>query len=255
MPTRKLHSDPYETFAPVYDQKAHAQVTAAFFRSVRPHLPDQGETGIVLDLGCGTGTLTALIATNDNIVIGVDRSPAMIELARKRCRPFGAKVRFAQRDLTSLKGLPKAALATACGDVVNHVNSQKQLGLIFQQVHGVLQPGGLFIFDALNRFCFERYWDDKTYHFENTQGDLVMTCDWNAKAGRGTCNIVSFEKIRNNEYKKTVTRLTETYHQEEKIQALLRAAGFKKVVSRAWSPWPDQAREPSLDRTLWTATA
>jgi ubiquinone/menaquinone biosynthesis C-methylase UbiE len=255
MPTRRLHSDPYETFAPVYDQNAHAEVTAGFFRAVRPYLPDEGEAGIVLDLGCGTGSLTALVAANGHTVIGVDRSPAMIKLARKRCRPFGQKVRFVQRELTSLRSLPRAVLALACADVVNHVISQKQLRLIFQQVQGVLQPGGVFFFDALNRFCFERYWDDKTYYFENTQGDLVMTCTWNAQANRGKCSIVSFEKIRNNEYKKTVTHLTESYHQEDKIHAMLRAVGFKKVESRPWSPWPDQDREPSMDRTLWMATA
>lgn len=58
----------------------------------------------VIDAGCGTGRLTAELMKRlpNGRVIALDRSPAMLEVARRELAPYGARVRFEQADLEQL---------------------------------------------------------------------------------------------------------------------------------------------------------
>src|SRR5262249_12784106 len=234
-------ADPYKSFAGVYDQDAHAEVTASFFRATcdQVALPKDRP---VLDLGCGTGTLTALLAAAGCEVIAVDRSPEMLTLARKRCHRFRRQIRFVEGDLAALPALPPCALAVACGDIVNHLPSRQIVKQVLRNVRGCLQPGGLVLFETLKRFCFESYWDDKSYYMEGKNGDLVMNCTWDRDRGRGTARMIAFTKKRGNIYEKSETSLVEYLYEEKDLLAWLRAAGFAKIDHKPWSPWSDQVQ-------------
>src|SRR5437763_1930692 len=94
-------SDPYDTFACVYDQKAHGYITSEFFRLARTAVSRVPSSRAIFDLGCGTGTLTAMLAREGRAVIGIDRSDVMLASARLRCRRFGSRVRFLKRNLSN----------------------------------------------------------------------------------------------------------------------------------------------------------
>jgi len=103
---------------------------------------------LVADLGCGTGSVAALVleAFPEAQVVGLDLDPTLLALARGRCQRHGARARFAQVDLRSawtsaLGGAPDAAVsATAL-----HWLSAEQLSALYHQIAGVLAPGGLFL--------------------------------------------------------------------------------------------------------------
>lgn len=241
----------YDRLGAAYDQGPHVEVAEGFFRAVRG-IARARAPGLLLDLGCGTGLLTELLARTGCRVRGVDISSRMLRVARRRCRRFGARVRFARGDLRGFSTPEPAAAAFACADVVNHFTAAKDVVAFFRSVRRNLVPGGVFVFDALNRWCFENYWRGQTYYFTGRSGDLVMECDWDEERRIGTAEMVVYARGPRG-YAKRRTVLFERLYDDATLRRLLLRAGFARAGAEPYSPWTDQHEEEALDRTLWTA--
>lgn len=104
------------------------------------------ENGLVVDLGCGSGIWARELSRAGYDVLGIDVSPAMIEIARKRV-PRGE---FRTGSLLRAK-LPTCDAVTSLGECLNYMfdktNSIHQLRGVFERVYSALKPGGLFVFD------------------------------------------------------------------------------------------------------------
>ena len=242
----------YNALGATYDQPEHVEVATGFYKAIRPLL--RGLKGRdVLDLGCGTGLVTERIATHGCRVWGIDLSREMLKVARVRCRRFGSAVRFRAGDLRNFGGVPPPAAAFACADIANHFTSERQLAAFFRNTCRRLEPGGVFVFDALNRWCFETYWDGHTYRFEGPNGDILMECDWDPARSVGTASMIVYQRGPRGLYRRRRYDLRERLYAERTLHRLLREAGFSSVSHVSWSPWTDQHLEASNDRTLWTA--
>ena len=104
------------------------------------------EDGLVMDLGCGSGIGAAELVRAGYDVLGVDISPAMIRLARRRAP--GA--RFVTGSMLRVE-LPRCCAVRAIGEVVNYAfdpaNSRAEIARLFRRVWRALEPGGVFVFD------------------------------------------------------------------------------------------------------------
>jgi len=250
-----MRSDPYEVFSRVYDQDVHLEIPAAFFRTLAPLVRDAREGPPILDLGCGSGLVTERLARSGARVIGVDASPPMLALARRRCAPHRGRVRLLRRRLESLRLPPGSELALACGDVVNHLPSLGVVARVLRSVRRTLAPGGALVFDALTDFCFETYWPDNTHLLSGPHGDLLMDCDWDPARRRGTARMIAYARERGGRFRRLETTLHEYAWRDRELVRALRAAGFAEVWRRPWSAWPDQDEEPAMDRNLWCGRA
>jgi ubiquinone/menaquinone biosynthesis C-methylase UbiE len=242
----------YDRIGVVYDQDSHEEITHSFYRRIRSVVRRAGQ-GLVLDLGCGTGLLTERLARHRCRIRAVDGSGAMLKVARARCRSFATRVEFQQADITELDGSGLAAAAFACGDIVNHFPNDRAVRSCFRSVHRHLEVGGVFMFDALSRWCFENYWSDRTYYMAGRHGDLVMECDWDSAERVGTAEIVVFACTPCGRYTRRKTQIRERLIDRQDMRVMLKAAGFRRVDGESWSPWSDQWCEPCNDRILWTA--
>jgi len=106
-------------------------------------LEGAAKAGPLLDLPCGTGRLlTALAAEGFTDLTGADTSPAM--LAKAGAAAPGAKVTEGDAFASPF---PDGAFETVCSlRFLFHVETP---GVFFKEVHRVLRPGGLFVFDTL----------------------------------------------------------------------------------------------------------
>jgi SAM-dependent methyltransferase len=105
------------------------------------------EDGLVIDLGCGSGIWARELLMAGYRVLGFDISPAMVALARKAA-PRGE---FHAASFVDAPLRPCVAV-TAIGEIFNYRfdsrNTSQRLDTLFERVHGVLRPGGLFVFDV-----------------------------------------------------------------------------------------------------------
>jgi len=112
----------------------------------------------VLDLACGEGTFAVELARRGCRVIGVDLSPEMLELARKRAKEAGVEVCFIHQDMRELRLDERFDLVTCWYDSLNYLLEYEDLKKTFANVAEVLTPHGLFIFDMNTRYGLAVGW-------------------------------------------------------------------------------------------------
>ncbi len=136
----------YESFARVYDtfmdNVPYEKWAADFMQIMKQH---GIEDGIVLDLGCGTGSLSVLLQKQGYDMIGVDYSMDMLEIAREKSE--GMDILYLAQDMREfeLYGTVRAVLCVC--DSINYILEPAEVEEVFSLVDNYLDPDGLFIFD------------------------------------------------------------------------------------------------------------
>lgn len=102
----------------------------------------------VLDLACGTGSLTLELERRGYQVTGVDGSGEMLAQAERKCREAGFDVPFYCQDMSKLRLPQRVDACVCCLDSVNYVLQPQKLREAFRRVYDCLEPGGCFLFDA-----------------------------------------------------------------------------------------------------------
>ncbi|HUV05226.1 MAG TPA: methyltransferase domain-containing protein [Armatimonadota bacterium] len=103
--------------------------------------------GTVLDLCCGTGSMSLLLAEEGRRVAGADISPAMIALARRRADEVGLPVDYYVQDASSLRLGRRFDLVLSLFDSLNYILESSALQEAFYRISEHLEPGGLLVFD------------------------------------------------------------------------------------------------------------
>jgi len=102
----------------------------------------------ILDVGCGGGLLAEEFAALGARVTGVDPSAGSLEAARAHARATGFEIRY-QHGVGEQLPLPDASFdAVYCCDVLEHVDD---VGRTVREIARVLRPGGVFLYDTINR--------------------------------------------------------------------------------------------------------
>ena len=140
----------YEFLAGCYDRFTYDVDYAAWADYIEQHFRKRGLPGkTVLDLACGTGSLTRELALRGYEMIGVDLSAEMLAEAAEKNRNVGEiSPMFLCQPMEKLDLYGTIDACVCCLDSVNYVISPKKLQKAFQRVHLFLMPGGLFLFDV-----------------------------------------------------------------------------------------------------------
>lgn len=140
--------DVYEDFAEVYDIFMDETPYEDWRDFVVEALKKEGiSEGLVLDLGCGTGSMTQLLAQAGYDMIGVDLSDRMLNIAMKKREQSGLDILYLQQDMREfeLYGTVRAVICLC--DSLNYLLREEDLLTTFRLVNNYLDPGGLFLFD------------------------------------------------------------------------------------------------------------
>ena len=141
--------DSYQFLAGCYDELTYDVPYPRWADYIEKHFRRRGLPGnIVLDLACGTGSLTRELAQRGYEMIGVDLSPEMLAEAAEKNRDVGdIPPIFLCQPMEQLDLYGTIDACVCCLDSVNYVTSPKKLQKAFERVHLFLMPGGLFLFD------------------------------------------------------------------------------------------------------------
>ena len=124
------------------------------------------EKNLVVDLGCGTGKLTEIMAGYGYDMMGLDLSEDMLSIAIERRDKLGHKTMYLCQDMRSFELYGTAGTFLSVGDSVNYLTSDRDLDKLFRRVNTFLFPRGIFIFDF------------KTIHFfRDVVGDRIIAED------------------------------------------------------------------------------
>lgn len=261
-------SEQYSDFSNVYDLFMDNVPYENWADMITKTLKSHGiSEGLVLDLGCGTGTLTRLLADRGFDMIGIDSSEDMLMIAREKnyllkddlteksginneiselnsgigtsddalCDEFyecTSEILYLCQDITDfeLYGTVRAVVSTC--DSLNYVAKPDELLKTFKLVNNYLDPDGIFIFDMNAPEKYEQVLKDNVFAENRDDASFIWENSFD-------------EESRINEYALTLflqdeeTGLfekTEEYHYQraysrDEILSLLEKAGFEIIDS------------------------
>lgn len=140
--------DAYTSFASVYDTFMDNIPYEEWAEYLVDLLKEYGiRDGLVLDLGCGTGNMTELLASAGYDMIGVDNAEEMLEIAMEKREKSGHDILYLLQDMREfeLYGTVKA-IVSIC-DSINYITEEEDLLEVFRLANNYLDPKGIFIFD------------------------------------------------------------------------------------------------------------
>ena len=105
------------------------------------------ERNLVVDLGCGTGTLTELMYLKGYDMIGVDASESLLNIAMEKKEKSGSEILYLQQDMRELELYGTVGTIFSVCDSLNYILDEDELLEVFSLVNNYLFPGGIFIFD------------------------------------------------------------------------------------------------------------
>ncbi len=123
------------------------------FQFFDQHIPDWNSLQ-VLDVGCGGGYTCEFLAQRGAVVTGIDQSSACIDAAQDHAQLMGLEIDYHAGVSEKLPFQGDRFDIVTCVDVLEHVES---VPATVAEISRVLKPGGLFLFDTLNRTWRSRF--------------------------------------------------------------------------------------------------
>ena len=214
----------YEAFARYYDElTANIDYPALAEYYDRIITRSGGRKGILLDLACGTGSLSVCLSKLGYDVIGTDGSPEMLDIAF--AKPHEG-IQYLCQDMTELDMFGTIDATVCALDSLNHLESTDDLRAVFERVSLFLESGGVFVFDVNTPYKHERVLADSTFVYETEN----VFCVWeNEYEGDGITGITLdfFEQNEDGRYTRSSDCFTETAWTREQIESLLKESGFE----------------------------
>ena len=182
----------YTGFASVYDLFMDNIPYKDWCAYVTGLLKEHGiSDGLLLDLGCGTGKLTRLLAAEGYDMIGVDLSEEMLEIALEHEMEDPKQILYLQQDMREFELYGTVRAIVSICDSMNYLEDYEDLVQVLRLANNYLDPGGIFVFDL-----------NTPYKYREILGDSVIA------ENRDECSFIwentFYEEDGVNEYDLTI---------------------------------------------------
>ena len=215
-----------------------------FFKILLRRCHVKAET--VLDLACGTGSLSMLLAQDGFQVLGADRSEDMLTVAAEKAmeleenRPF-----FIAQAMQRLR-LPEPVDACVCAlDSINYVTKPQDVQKTFRRVYENLVPGGLFVFDINTPYKLEGL-DGQVFLDETEDSYCVWRAVFDKRHSLCRYGMDLFQRQRDDSWERSFEEHVERAYAPVELMQWLSDAGFSQVEQfgnlRLEAPQPEELR-------------
>ena len=176
-------------------------------------------TGLVVELGCGSGVLARELTARGYDVLGIDVSAGMLRIARR----LAPAARF-RRAALARTTLPRCDAVVALGEALTYLSSPRHrprsLAPTLRRIARALRPGGVFIFDVIVAGPPMRYRDWRS------GDDWAVLVEVSERAGVILRQIATFRSIKGRYRRSEETHAAAVYARED-VMRWLAAAGFR----------------------------
>lgn len=237
----------YTSFAKVYDTFMDNVPYKEWADYLGKILKEYGiDDGLVLDLGCGTGSMTEMLASSGYDMIGVDNAEEMLEIAMEKKVESGHDILYLLQDMREfeLYGTVRAVIS-AC-DSVNYITDDEDLTEVFRLVNNYLDPEGLFVFDFNTEYKYREILGEQTIAEEREDCSFIWDNYYDEDEQINEYELTLF--VRDEKQPQLYRKYQEEHFQRaytlERIRHMLTEAGLEYVTA-----YDDYTKESPHDRS------
>lgn len=187
------------------------------------------EKNLVVDLGCGTGTLAELLYEKGYDMIGVDASESMLNIAMDKKAESGSEILYLQQDMRELELYSTVGTVYSVCDSLNYILEEEELKTVFSLVNNYLFPGGIFIFDFNTDYKYREVIGNTTITENREDCSFIWENYYDPEEEINEYDLTIFVQEEENLFR----RFTETHFQRgytvEQMLRLVEEAGMKVV--------------------------
>ena len=220
--------DAYHALAVSYDRLTNDvdyEATVAFYYEILNREGLSPRTAV--DLACGTGSVSAILARKGLRVTGVDLSEEMLTVAQQKAGELENPPRFVCQSLEKLC-LPRGVDLAVCAlDSLDYITDPADCARAIQRVYKALNPGGIFIFDV-NTPEKLRAMDGQVFLDEDDDVYCVWRGEFDEKTNICSYGMDLFQR-RGKMWERSFEEHREYAYSQEQLLGYLKAAGFTHI--------------------------
>ncbi|MCD7730787.1 MAG: class I SAM-dependent methyltransferase [Oscillospiraceae bacterium] len=220
----------YGSFAYYYDrltQNISYRKRAEYFNKLAEI--HGGKKNILLDLACGTGSLSEEFCRMGYDVIAVDGSEEMLNEALDKKFESGLNIQYLCQDMTELDMFGTIDVTVCALDSLNHLPDLDAVRKTIERVSLFCETGGLFIFDVNTPYKHRNVLGNNTFVYDIEDVYCVWQNTYSEKDNRVEMSLDFFERLENGDYKRYEESFSEIAFDDEVTEKILVDSGFEIV--------------------------
>lgn len=184
--------------------------------------------GILLDLGCGTGSMSVKMAEKGFDVIGVDSSIGMLGVAQQKMYESGKQLLLLNQPMQNIDLYGTVDCAICVLDGINHLDNSDEVKQTFKKVSLFMNKGGAFAFDVNTIYKHKNVLADNAFIYEFD--DLFCAWQNNYNSSDNSVDIsLDFFEEEDGIYYRSCENFSEQAYELSDISAWLADAGFEVI--------------------------
>jgi len=196
---------------------------------IRKYLHTDTDGTLLLDLACGSGSLSEELAKLNYDVIGVDNSPAMLNQAMMKKLKSNLPIQYLCQDMKELDMFGTIDITVCMLDSLNHLENLEEIRQVFRKVSLFAQPGGLFIFDMNTLYKHHEILNNKIFLYDTEQ----VFCTWENRLKGDTVEMqltfFAYDEESGSYYRSDEV-ITETAYPADLIAQALKESGLNLLA-------------------------
>lgn len=190
----------------------------------------QEERNTILDLGCGTGVLTQMLAQRGFTMIGIDNAQEMLQIAMERREEAGLDILYLLQDMREFELYGAVGAVISVCDSINYLLEEEDVVQTFRLVNNYLFPRGIFIFDFNTVYKYAAVIGDTTIAENREDCSFIWDNYYHEAEEINEYDLTVFVRETGQKDAEIYRRFKETHYQRgyrlEQMKGYLRQAGL-----------------------------
>lgn len=156
----------YQRFAHIYDELMQDIPYDQYVNWVMKYAPSN-DYPTLIDVGCGTGTLTLQFHQAGYDVTGIDLSEEMLAVANDRFQEVGVSIPLFAMSMDQIEGFSEIDVVTIPIDSINYLHEESSVVETLKRIYTILRDGGQLFFDVHSLYKMDEIFMDSPFTYDD----------------------------------------------------------------------------------------